>query len=113
MARKKEQVLIKTPPAPEYLGEIAKQHWSDTFGSLVAMKLATELDRPVIEMACTQYEQYRTAVTDKDRQAAITSYLRIMSKYGATPKDRKMMKYTPQPQRKGQIDKDIAEDFDL
>lgn len=112
MARKK-QILSTRPTAPDHLGEIAKSHWADLFGSLIAMGLATELDKPVIEMACTQYEQFRTAKNDKDKQAAIASYLRIMSKYGATPKDRKAMKYTPQPTRKRVNDKDIESDFGL
>ncbi len=91
-ARKKDQPLRVAPPAPDYLGPIGREHWSSLFSSLVAMKLATELDKPVIEMACTQYEKFRTAGSDKEQQAAIVSYIRIMSKYGATPKDRRIMK---------------------
>lgn len=100
--------------APEYFSDIAREHWADLFGSLIDMALATNLDKPAIEMACTQYEQFRTAENDKDRQAAIASYLRIMSKYGATPKDRKMMKYTPATtKKKAKHDADLEEELGL
>jgi hypothetical protein len=95
-ARKKDQPLRVAPQAPDYLGEIGRDHWASLFSSLVAMKLATELDKPVIEMACSQYEKFRTAGTDREQQAAISSYLKIMSKYGATPKDRRIMKLAQQ-----------------
>ncbi len=113
MAKKKE-LLTQRPQAPEYFSDIARDHWADLFGSLIDMRLATNLDKPAIEMACTQYEQFRTAENDKDRQAAIASYLRIMSKYGGTPKDRVMMKYTPSnPKKKTKSDKDLEEDLGL
>ena len=114
MARKKEQMLTKVPPAPEYLGTIGRDHWTALFSSLVQMKLATELDKPVIEMACSMYEQYRTAESDRDKQSSIASYLRIMAKYGSTPKDRKMMKLTDSKSSGSRSnDHDLEKDLDL
>lgn len=114
MARKKEQTLNKVPQAPDHLGPIGRDHWTILFASLVQMKLATELDKPVIEMACSMYEQYRTAESDKDRQSSIASYLRIMAKYGATPKDRKIMNLSSQKSQATRgIDSDLEKDLGL
>ena len=109
--------LIKAPHPPKTLGPIGQAHWKQTFSLLVRTGVATEFDKPVIEMACTQYEQFRTAETDTSRQAAIASYLRIMSKYGATPKDRKMMKLSVDYNIKRKADREaikriVAEETD-
>ncbi len=114
MARKKDQSLNKVPPAPDHLGPIGRDHWTALFSSLVQMKLATELDKPVIEMACAMYEQFRNAESDKDRQSSIASYLRIMAKYGATPKDRKIMKLaSPKNSTARNVDRDLEKDLGL
>jgi phage terminase small subunit len=111
MARTKELLLTKVPTPPDYLEEIGRAHWRETMRSLIDMKLATELDKPVIAMACTQWERFRTAQTSKDQQDAITAYLRIMGKYGATPKDRKIMKLASMAKKKPAGDTDIESEF--
>lgn len=113
MAKKKTFVLERTPLAPKSLGEIGRAHWREIFSSLVALGLATEMDKPVIEMACAMYERFRTAEDEKDRQSAIASYLRIMAKYGATPKDRKIMKLSAPKGEELDADVDLEEELGL
>lgn len=111
-------LLSRTPAAPKHLNKIARDHFLQTFRALIKMGIATELDRPMIEMASQQWELYRLAEKESERQAAIASYMRIMAKYGGTAKDRKIMKMTgskkSQPEKSERYDDgDIEEEFDL
>jgi phage terminase small subunit len=97
--------LKKVPPAPKSLENCGKKHWRDILKILIGAGAVSYLDLPLVEMACHDYEVWRTSIDTDEQRKASADYLRIMKEYGATPKSRQNLS-TPEPPDNPQVTKD-------
>jgi len=54
-------VVAPDTPAPDHLGELAKECWTQMVGMLSGSKVITELDLHGLELYCAAYQNWRDA----------------------------------------------------
>lgn len=110
--RKNDLMVTKVPVAPKTLGEIGKKHWGEIIRRLISMRMVSEIDLPVIEMACSMYEAYMASYKLSDRKSAISAYMNIMQQFGSTPKARKQINASITP-ASASGDETLEKEFDV
>ena len=80
--------LQQTPPPPETLGGIGREHWKILLQKLIADGRVTDVDLSVLEIACDYWALYRTAEDPADKRRAADEYIKIVKMFGVTPESR-------------------------
>jgi phage terminase small subunit len=107
------KLLSKVPDPPKMLDDVAAEHWRTTMKVLVDDQLVTELDEPIIAMACSVWAKWQKT-NDQDEIAKMARlYVSIMSKYGATPVSRKSITTVKGKKKKNEEVAEVARQFGL
>lgn len=109
------KIIKKTPAVPEDLNDRAQDHWRTLVPCLVKAGAVTQLDLPVLAMACEIYVKCVDSETPEAMGSYLKLYMSIVEKYGATPKGRKAMAAAEPKVKKTSrydIDAELKKDFE-
>lgn len=76
--------IRRAPNAPIDLDKIAREHWAIIVPILVSEGIVSEIDLPILSMACSCYSEYKKNENYEDRVSPMKDYINIMKLFGAT-----------------------------
>lgn len=109
--------ILKELPPPDWIGEYGQRLWNEILPQLLAFEILTKADLPVLEMLCSNYDQYRRADDEikehglvvegvrgmpkknpavEIREKAWKSFLSAAEHFGLTPLARNRMQIVPE-----------------
>jgi len=109
--------MLEKLPAPKWIGKYGQWLWNEILPQLLAFEILTKADLPVLEMLCSNYDQYRRADDEiaanglvvqgvrgmpkknpavEIREKAWKSFLSAAEHFGLTPLARNRMQIVPE-----------------